>query len=304
LEVLVVTSVLSDVCGGVVGVGSSSVVPPSMVERMTLILDAFGAAHTRLTLEEVTVSTGLPRSTTHRILEQLVRLGWLDHRGRDYALGPRALGLGGRQAGHAALRAAAFPSLQALAVRTEMVVHLGVLDGAEVYYLDKVGGQAAVSVPSRVGGRLPAHCTAVGKAMLAWLAPEQVDGLYAGGVAGRTVRSIGQVGLLHQELARIRARSGLAIERGECFASIGCVGAAVRGPDGPVGAVSIAGDVGAGLERLAPLVIGTANAIGAALLGEQLVGEPSCRPSLAAPVFTASHALGQLVAMAESGAWF
>src|SRR6266567_9587444 len=111
--------------------------PPSMVERMTLIMDSFGGPEIRLALEDVAGRTNLPRSTAHRILEQLVRLRWLERNGSDYGLGPRALGLGGRGVGHAGLRAAAFPLLHALSVRTEMVVHLAVLEGAEAYYLDK-----------------------------------------------------------------------------------------------------------------------------------------------------------------------
>jgi DNA-binding IclR family transcriptional regulator len=297
---MVMTSVLVDGAVEVVRAG----LPPSMVERMTLIMDAFVGAYTRLTLEEVTCRTSLPRSTTHRILEQLVRLGWLDHGGRDYALGPRALGLGGRDVGHDALRAAAFPVLQALAVGTEMVVHLGVLDGTDVYYLDKFVGGTVVAVPSRVGARVPAHCTAVGKSMLAGLAPELVDGLYVDGLGRRTARSIGEVAVLHQELARIRGRGGLALEWGECFAQVGCVGAAVRGPDGPIGAISIAGDGRAVLERLAPLVIRTANAVAAKLLGGGGHKQRVCRPPVDASIGAPSQALGQLVAMAESGEWF
>jgi DNA-binding IclR family transcriptional regulator len=283
------------------GAVQQEALPPSMVERMTLIMEAFGGPQSRLTLEEVTVSTRLPRSTTHRILEQLVRLGWLDHRGRDYALGQRALGLGGREVGQSALRANAFPLLQELATRTEMVVHLVALEGADVYYLDKLGRSGIVDVPSRVGGRAPAHCTAAGKSMLAWLSPEQVDDLFPRGMCGRTPRSIIDLGVLHQELRRIRTRNGLAFERGECSAQVSCVGAAVRGPDGPIGAISLAGDVHAGLERVAPLVLNAAHAVSRA------VGGVSVRPGDGhqdAPYVSPGPALGQLVAMAECGQWF
>jgi DNA-binding IclR family transcriptional regulator len=276
--------------------------PPSMVERMTLIMDSFGDAQTRLTLEQVTSHTNLPRSTVHRILEQLVRLRWLDHHGRDYALGPRALGFAGREVGHERLRAAAFPMLHALAARTDMVVHLAVLDRADVYYLDKVSGKNARDVPSRVGGRAPAHCTAIGKSMLAWLSPERVDALCPN-VIKRTTRSIGDLGVLHQELSRIRARNGLAYERGECFPHIACVGAAVRGPDGPIGGISITSDVKVGLERLAPLLIGTVHAVSEKLLGGAAQKESSGQ-KVANPPSASSEVLGRLVAMAEGGDWF
>ena len=67
--------------------------PPSMVERMTLILDAFPGRTSTLSLEDVARRTRLPRSTAHRILDQLVRARWLEHTEFGYRLGPRALGL-------------------------------------------------------------------------------------------------------------------------------------------------------------------------------------------------------------------
>ncbi|MFG2961019.1 IclR family transcriptional regulator [Streptomyces sp. NPDC048291] len=235
--------------------------PPSMVERITLIMDLFERPMLRLTLEQIAGQTGLPRSTAHRIIDQLVGVGWLEHMTTGYRLGHRALGLGGREVSHSALRAAAAPTLHRLALRTGLVVHLAVLDETEVYYLDKVGGRSAVDVPSRVGGRAPAHCTALGKAMLAWLTPERLDQDYGSGLASRTKRSIVGRVQLHEELGRIRGRHGLAYERGECFTGIGCIGIALRGPAGPVGALSLVGEIQDPLERFAPLALGAARSV-------------------------------------------
>ncbi|MEU1185743.1 IclR family transcriptional regulator [Streptomyces sp. NPDC005820] len=231
------------------------------MERVTLIMDLFERPQTHLTLERVSRSTHLPRSTTHRILDQLVRLNWLRHTEAGYTLGSRALGLGGREIGHSALRAAAAPHLLDLAVRTRMVVHLAVLDGPQIYYLDKVGGRAAVDIPSRVGGRAVAHCTGLGKAMLAWLSPEEIDARYAQSIECRTRHSIGRLDHLHRELRTVRRRGGLAIDRGECFPDLGCVGLALRGPDGPVGAISVVGDGRSSLELVAPLVVSAVRAV-------------------------------------------
>src|SRR5690606_32807852 len=156
--------------------------PPSMVERMTLILDAFDGPVARPSLDEVASRTRLPRSTVHRILDQLVRLDWVEHGSPGYRLGRRALGLGGGDGGHGRIRAVAAPLLHDLHLRTAMVVHLSVLDGGEIIYLDKVGGRLAADLPSRVGGRAPAYSTAGGKSMLAWLDPERVDALYRHGL--------------------------------------------------------------------------------------------------------------------------
>ena len=232
--------------------------PPSMVERMTLILDVFEGRRSRLTLEDVARRTHLPRSTAHRILDQLVRLSWLDHTAFGYCLGRRSLALGGADNDHAELREAAAPRLHDLQLRTGMAAHLAVLDGAEIYYLDKVGGRFAATVPSRVGGRAPAHCTALGKAILAWLPPEQVDAEVGESISRLTTRTIADRSTLHQELNRIRLRKGLAFERGECFPDIACAAAAVRGPEGPIAGISLVGDSQAPLEKVAPLVVDAA----------------------------------------------
>lgn len=247
----------------------SGALPPSMMERVTLIMELFERPQTHLTLETVSRRTHLPRSTTHRILDQLVRLDWLQHTVAGYRLGTRALGLGGREIGHSALRAAAAPQLLDLAVRTKMVVHLAVLDGPEIYYLDKVGGRAAVDIPSKVGGRAVAHCTGLGKAMLAWLSPEEIDARYEQPIEQRTTHSIGRLDHLHRELRTIRRRGGLAIDRGECFPDLGCVGLALRGPEGPVGAISVVGDGSSPLELVAPLVVKAVRTV-----SEELFGTP------------------------------
>ncbi|MFF9542517.1 IclR family transcriptional regulator [Streptomyces albidoflavus] len=241
--------------------------PQSMIERMTLIMDLFEGPYALLTLEDVVHSTGLPRSTAHRILDQLVRMRWLHHTSSGYGLGRRALGLGGRETSHGALRAAAAPVLHELALRTGLVVHLAVLDEAEVYYLDKLGGRSAVSIPSRVGGRAPAHCTALGKAMLARMEPERIDQEYAGMMVRLTSRSIGSVDRLHRELGAIRVRHGVAVERGEYVPAIGCVAMAIPGPgtDLPTGALSLVGESVTPLERLAPVVVAAAKDIAAEL---------------------------------------
>lgn len=245
-------------------------VAPSMVERLTLIMDTFDRPHRRLALEDVVTHSGLPRSTTHRILDQLVRMLWLEHSSLGYTLGPRALSLGGREIGHSALRAAAVPHLHRMAMQTGMVVHLAALDGNEIYYLDKIGGQAAAAVPSAVGRRAPAHCTAVGKAILSAIPPEQVDDLYRSAPPlRRTERSIAGLPDLHRELVLIRGRQGLAFDDGEFTSGISCVGIALRGPDGPEGAISTVGHSRAALQRVAPLVVATGKAINADLFAER-----------------------------------
>ncbi len=239
--------------------------PPSMVERMTLILDAFPQRTSRLTLEDVARATHLPRSTAHRILDQLVKLQWVEHTSFGYSLGRRSLQLGGGGDDASELRSAASPFLHTLMLRTGMTVHLATLDEGRVHYLDKIGGRFATSVPSRVGGHAPAHSTALGKSMLAWLAPESVDGRVGATMSAMTTSTIVDVNGLHQELNRVRNHRGLAFERGECFANIACVAAAIHAPEGPIGAISLVGEAGTQLERVAPLVLDAARQVSLAL---------------------------------------
>ncbi|GAA4545247.1 IclR family transcriptional regulator [Pseudonocardia xishanensis] len=233
--------------------------PTSMIGRITLIMDLFADNPAqRFSLEEVSRRTGLPRSSTHRVLEQMSNLQWVNRYPSGYGLGTRVRGLDVRVGTTGALRSAAAPILHELAMLTGMVTHLAVLDWAEIVYLDKVGGRHAADVPSRVGGRAPAHCTALGKAMLALLPPEQVDARLAGRLDAPTRHTMADPGSLHHELGRIRLRKGLTFERGECFPHIGCVAVGIPGPEGPIGALSLVGGVKAPLERVAPLVVDAA----------------------------------------------
>jgi len=152
----------------------SDIAPSSMLDRFTAIIDSFDDTGVGLTLDQIAGRTGLPRSTTHRILDQLVRLRWLTHTGRGYRLGARASAWGAGEAADVRLRSAAAPVLHDLQLGTGAVVHLGVLDRGHIVHLDKLGGSSARQVPTAVGVRLPAHRVALGVAALASLPPEDV----------------------------------------------------------------------------------------------------------------------------------
>lgn len=240
--------------------------PVSMIERMTLVMGAFDGASARLTLQELVERSGLPRSTVHRILDQLVRLRWLDHRGGDYGLGMRALELGGLAVAHNTLREAAAPLLHDLHARTAVTVHLHVLDRLDVVCLDKVAGRDGAALPTRVGGRIPAHATASGKAILAWTDPRQVDAMFRGKLVSRTPRTLPTMEHLDQELRAVRARGGLAYDREEAAAGVSCVAAPLRGSGRAVAAVSLTGDsIRMDLNRLSPFVAETARQASTAL---------------------------------------
>jgi DNA-binding IclR family transcriptional regulator len=240
--------------------------PVSMIERMTLVLDAFDGATPWLTLQQLADRSGLPRSTVHRILDQLVRLRWLEHVGTGYRLGMRALELGGLAVAHNELRDATSPLLHELHERTSATVHLAVVDHLDVVYLDKVSGRSSTGIASRVGGRTPAHATAAGKAILAWTDPRQVDAMFRGKLVSRTPRTLTSMETLQQELIAIRARGGLAFEREESAPGVASVAAPLRGSGRAIASVSLSGDARRiDLNRLAPFVQATARQASAAL---------------------------------------
>ncbi|OFB37838.1 IclR family transcriptional regulator [Mycolicibacterium sp. (ex Dasyatis americana)] len=208
--------------------------PSAVIDRVSLVLDVFDGPG-RLTLAEIVRRTGLPRSSAHRILERLVQLRWLRRDGRDYELGMRLVELGSLALHQDRIHRAAIPLLRDLHRATGLVVHLAVLDGPDVVYLEKIGGQMVAAIPTRIGGRQPAHCTAVGKAILADNPPADIDL-----TSGRTRFSIANERQLATELAKVRAH-GVAFEREESLVGFGCVAAPIGPAGAAVAAVSVCG---------------------------------------------------------------
>lgn len=237
-----------------------SPVPMSMIDRVVTILDVFDGPH-GLTLSQIVGRTGLPRSSAHRILEHLVEVHWLRRDELRYRLGLRIMELGTLAGYQHQLRGAASAHLHDLAHRTGLIVHLAVLDGAEIIYLDKLGGRFALRVPSRIGGRAPSTCTSAGKALLAYAGERTLEALLSRPLPRLTPASIGTERRLRGELAQIQDR-GIAFDRSESAPGLACVGAPVGAPGAPVAAVSICGPVSrVNLEQLVAPVRATAQAV-------------------------------------------
>jgi DNA-binding IclR family transcriptional regulator len=212
--------------------------PTAVIDRISLVLDAFDGPG-RLTLAQIVRRTGLPRSSAHRMLDRLVQRRWLRRSGRDYELGMRLVELGSLAVHQDRLVRAASPLLGELHRATGLVVHLAILDGADVMYLDKIGDSSVAPLPTRVGARVPAHCTAIGKAILAYSDQDAPVNL----AVRRTKYSIASSAQLAIELSRVRAH-GVAFEREESLLGFGCVAAPIGGPgEGQkvVAAVSVCG---------------------------------------------------------------
>lgn len=216
--------------------------PISVVGRITLLIDAFDEAHTVLSLGELTERTGLPKSTVHRLADQLLALRWLDRTPVGYRIGLRFFEVGGLVAARNNLRDRAYPFLTDLQAATGHPVHLAILDGHEVVVLEKVWGHGSPPLPTRIGGRLPAHATALGKALLAFPGPADVDRVLAAGLERRTARTVVLPEVFGQQLKTARTTQW-AMDDEEYAVGMRCVAAPIRGSGRAIGAVSVSAPV-------------------------------------------------------------
>lgn len=214
----------------------------SVLGRISSILDAFDGDEQVLTLGDISAAVGLPKSTVHRLIEQLRALGWVErNHNNEYRVGMRLFEIGGLAMQRNQLLDAALPHLYALAGETNMTVQLGVLDRGEVVYLERIAF-GSYRVPTRLGGRMPAYCTGLGKAMLAF-DEEAAEDVLACDLPKRTARTLADPEALSADLERIR-QSGVAYDVSEAFDGIECVAAPIRNSGRAIGAVSVTGPAG------------------------------------------------------------
>lgn len=219
--------------------------PIASVDRALRLLLLVGR-RSSVRLSEASEALGVAPSTAHRLLAMLAFHDFVRHDGdrHGYVAGPALAEIGRARVETADLRRLARPVLEDLAARTAETVHLAVLDGRVVRYVDAVESTRALRVAARTGRALPAHCTAAGKALLAALAPRRVSGLLAGvALEAATDRSITAHGALARHLATAR-RLGHAVNLEESEEGVASVAAAARDRAGrPLAAISVAGPV-------------------------------------------------------------
>ncbi|MEW1845386.1 IclR family transcriptional regulator [Nonomuraea angiospora] len=184
----------------------------SVLGKVRLILEAFGPDDESLGLSEIVRRTGVAKASVHRLAQELLQWGLLERRGSEYWLGIRLFEIGQRVPRQRILREAARPFMEDLYQATGETIHLAVLDGLEVIYLEKVSGHGQVSRPSRVAGRMPLHCTATGKALLAFGPAALFGDVVATPLARVTPRTVTAPKLLAQEIQQAR-KAGYAVER-------------------------------------------------------------------------------------------
>jgi len=225
------------------------------LDRAAAILGAFDAQHRELTLAALVQRSGLPRSTAHRTANRMIKLGWLDKPRDRYRIGNRLFEVSGLAPIRHELREAVLPFLQDLYSATRTTVQLGVLDGAQVLVVEKITGHRPMPMLSQVGGTIPAHCSALGRALLAYSPAETIDAVLDAGLVARTPRTITNPMVLRRELAAIPDR-GWALDREEGNVGVNCVAAPIFRP---------LGDVAAALSVTGPTQLVRADRVGPAV---------------------------------------
>jgi DNA-binding IclR family transcriptional regulator len=224
-------------------VRKSSSAPVGVLTKVLSIFDLLNRSRDGLQLRAIAEQTKLNKSTAYRFLAHLEREGYLvrDNAGA-YLLGPRLVHLGSGSTYQSTIRKVSRPTLEALWRETGETVNLAVSDGREIIYLDVIESPHNFRLVSQIGMRRPLHCTALGKAVLAWQATNFRDELLATTKLEKlTPNSITRPSELVAELGRIQRR-GYALDDEEVELGARCVAAPVLDSSGQIAAgISVSG---------------------------------------------------------------
>jgi DNA-binding IclR family transcriptional regulator len=249
------------------------------VDRALTLLEAF-VDEPRLSLVALARSAGLAPSTASRLLAVLEahRFVERDPATKQYVLGLRAFELAASVGARLGLRGLALPALERLAAQTGESAQLAIADDGAAVCVERVAGRQFLQTRTYVGSRMPLHCTAVGKAMLAHWSPELVERLVADGLSANTAATLTSLDAMERELRAVRRR-GYATNAEEYWPGTGGVAAPVLDARGQaVAAVGLAGPLASfGPERmpvLASAVVATARELSVRLGGsaERVMG--------------------------------
>lgn len=205
--------------------------PQSVLDRVMAILDAFKPNDMSLSAAEIVRRTGMAKATTHRLMKSMIDHGLIQRiDGRRFSLGLRLYELGHLASRERLLRDLALPILGDLFEATGKNVNLAILDQTSVIYLLKLSTRGGPQPPSRIGGRLPAYCTAVGKAMLAFLPDSYTDAVVSAPMPRLTPMTITEPAHFRSTLNAVR-ESGLAFDRQELSRGVTCIAAPILARD-------------------------------------------------------------------------
>jgi DNA-binding IclR family transcriptional regulator len=239
--------------------------------KVARILDCFSTVNRTLSLREICDRTGLPKSTTHRLIASMRDVGLLDQdrEGDRYRLGLKLFELGNIVLANMDLHREARPFVETLTRISGHVVHLAVFDGRQAVVIHRSDPKPDAIAPVTFIESAPVHCTSVGKAILAFQPATIVARIIHAGLPRFTESTITDPAKLKGELARIEKR-GYAVDESEHQPGLRCVGAPIHDQTGRVFAgISVSGPARKILDddvkKLSALVMHNASAISAKL---------------------------------------
>ncbi|MFJ8331969.1 IclR family transcriptional regulator [Streptomyces sp. NPDC094437] len=215
--------------------------PQTAVDKALTLLKSLAELDGEIGVSELARRTRMSKSTTFRLLGILQRNDLVERAGSNYRLGGSLFDIGSRAYGPTTplLQEWLLPHLADLHELTGETVHLAVLHGTNVVYVNKLHGHRAARSPARIGARLPAYCTGVGKVLLAF-DHDAAEAAITAGLTARTEYTLADPGRFRAALGRVR-RDGIAYDRQEAVLGLTCVAVPIMGPAGrPVAALSIA----------------------------------------------------------------
>ncbi|GII85501.1 IclR family transcriptional regulator [Sphaerisporangium siamense] len=202
--------------------------------RGLAVIRAFDVSNPELTLSEVARATGLTRAAARRFLLTLVSLGYVRTDGRLFALSPRVLELGYAYLSSLSLPEVAHPHLERLVAEVHESASVSVLDVPDIVYVARVPTTRIMRVTISIGTRFPAHCTSMGRVLLAWLPPPELEAYFAKApLERRTGRTLTTRESLTAELDRVRAQGWAMVDQ-ELEEGLRSIAAPIRDRSGQV----------------------------------------------------------------------
>jgi IclR family pca regulon transcriptional regulator len=212
------------------------------VQRAFAVLKTFSDEMPQQTIAAVAARTGLARAVARRYLLTLTELEYIAQEGPYFSLTPRVLELGFAYLSTMSVATIGRPHMEKVASTLRESCSMSVLDGRDIVYIARVAAKRLISSTLAVGSRLPAHCTSMGKILLAAMTADELDAFFAAGPLRRmTERTICTESRLRDAIHEVRAR-GWALNDGESEEGIRSVSAPIIDRSGHVrAAINVAG---------------------------------------------------------------
>lgn len=214
------------------GDNSSGCIPTEIVKN--------GNHVTGFTLTEIATKLHVPKSSISPIIHTLTANRYLkyDSDTARYCIGRRTFEIGNTYIKNDVFYSQAISIMQNIVHQCSETCHLGELQGRDIQYLMKVESPGPITMTSTPGKRLPANCTALGKALLCEYTFEELKDLFDGQLIGLTEHSVVDLDVLYQQLQEVR-RTGIAQEKEENYEFVQCVATPIYKNGKPVQALSV-----------------------------------------------------------------